>query len=259
MTARGLSGVIPMINETRDELRDALAQRETAESALESARQASARGRALIEAITRQVDDLEAASVRVASSLATEMKAAIAAGGTPSVAPNDREIAKNDVARTALDARRQAAEQVVGDLAAEEGEREREVSDATAAVERAVQDVLRAEAEKITARWTEVDREARALRIKLGCEGDPVWRIAGQSDAGRRATGQNFQDAEFDFRQRQAASAPWLEFSSALISDPAARLDFTAADLAIEEMRKERAERRSADQRFIARMRGEAA
>jgi hypothetical protein len=34
-----------MINTARDELRDALAKRETAESALESARQASARGR----------------------------------------------------------------------------------------------------------------------------------------------------------------------------------------------------------------------
>jgi hypothetical protein len=256
MTARGLSGVIPMINETRDELRDALAQRETAESALESARQASARGRALIEAITRQVDDLEAASVRVASSLATEMKAAIAAGGTPSVAPNDREIAKNDVARTALDARRQAAEQVVGDLAAEEGEREREVSDATAAVERAVQDILRVEVEAIAAKWAEAELAARSLRIKLGVQGDPVWTAAGKSDAGLRATGQNFQDDEFDFRQRQAASAPWLEFSARLLCDASAQLDFGDAEAAVEEMRKERLERRAADERY---MRGEAA
>jgi hypothetical protein len=86
-----------------------------------------------------------------------------------------------------------------------------------------------------------------------------VWTAAGKSDAGRRATGQTFLDSDFGLQERQAAGAPWLEFSSALISDPDARLDFTAADLAIEEMRKERAERRSADQRFMARMRGEAA
>jgi hypothetical protein len=128
MTMFAKKGVSPMINTARDELRDALAQRETAESALESARQASARGRALIETITRQVEDIEAASVRAASSMAAEMRAAIAGGDTPSVAPNDREKAKNDAARTALDARRQAAEQVVADFKAEEREREREVA-----------------------------------------------------------------------------------------------------------------------------------
>jgi hypothetical protein len=193
--------------------------------------------------------------MRISSSLAGEMKAVIASGSILSVATNDREMAKNDVARTALDARRQAAEQVVADLAAGEREREREVSDATAAVERAVQDVLRAEAEKIAARWAEVELEARALRIKLGCEGDPVWRLSGVSDAGRRATYQNREDVEFDLQQRQIVREPWSDFSAALIHDADARLDFTAADLAIEEMRKERAERRAADERFIARMR----
>jgi hypothetical protein len=245
--------------DARKELRDALAQRATAESALEQARQASARGRALIEAVTRQIEDSEAASIRASSLLAANMKAAVASGRTPSVAGNNHEPAKNVASRSELDIRRQAAEQVVAELAAEEHEREGELSDATAAVGLAVQTILRFEVEKITARWVEVDREARALRIRLGREGDPVWRLAGQSDVGCRATGQNFYDAEFDFRQQQAASTPWIEFCSALISDPNATLDFSAADRAIEEMSNEHAERRAADERFIERMRGEAA
>jgi prophage DNA circulation protein len=91
----------------------------TAEGALESARQASARGRALIETIAREIEAVEEASMRASSSLAAEMRAAITRGSAPSVGANDREMAKSDLARTALDARRQAAEQVVADLAAE--------------------------------------------------------------------------------------------------------------------------------------------
>jgi hypothetical protein len=248
-----------MINKERDELRRALGRRAAAESALESARAATDRARAFLEEVVRLFEDHEAASMRASSSLVEEMKAAIASGGTPSADANNREMAKSDVARTALDARRQAAEQVVADLAAEERERAREVSDATAAVEQDVQDILRIEVEAIAEKWAEAELAARALRIRLGRENDPVWRLSGQSDAGIRATGQNFQDTEFDFRQRQITSAPWLEFSSALISDPDARLDFTAADRAIDEMRKERADRRIADERFVARLRGEAA
>jgi hypothetical protein len=133
------------------------------------------------------------------------------------------------------------------------------VADATAAVEQAVRDILRAEVEKIVACWVEVEREARARRILLGCQSDPVWTLAGLSDAGRRATYQNQEDGEFDLRQRQVTSGPWIEFSAALRQDADARLDFTAADRAIDEMRKERAERREADERYIARIRGEAA
>ena len=239
-----------MNNTARDGLRAALAQRDAAESALESARQASARGRALIETITRQVEELDAASVRVASSMAAEMRAVIAGGSTPSVATNDREKTKNDVARTALDARRQAAEEVVGDFKAEENACEQALSDATAAVERAVEDILRQEVEAIAEKWAEADAAARSLRIRLGREGDPVWTAAGKSDAGRRATGCNFQDADFDLRQRQAASAPWLDFASALLSDPDARLNFDGADLEIEKMRKERVARRAENERW---------
>jgi hypothetical protein len=249
-----------MINTARNELRDALARRVTAEGALESARQASARGRALIETIAGEIEAVEEASMRTSSSLAAEMRAAITRGGAPSVATNDREMAKSDLARTALDARRQAAEQVVAELAAEEREHERDVSDATAAVERAVHDVLRVEAEKIAASWEEVELKARAIRIKLGGRsGDPIWRVSGLSDRVGRALYQNGEDREFDRPQSEIARGPWTDFAAALLRDSDAELDFAAADRAIEEVRKERAERRAADERLIARMRAEAA
>ena len=57
MTARKLSGVIPMISKERDELRRTLGRRLAAESALESARAATNRARDLVEEITRQVED----------------------------------------------------------------------------------------------------------------------------------------------------------------------------------------------------------
>ena len=255
-----VTGVFPLTNTVRDELRDTLARLATAEGALESARQASARGRALIETIAREIEAVEEASMRTSSSLAAEMKAAIASGGTPSVTPNDREMRKSDLARTALDARRQAAEQVVADLAAEERERERELSSAKAAVEQAVQSVLRGEAEKIAASWEEVDLKARAIRIRLGGRsGDPIWRLSGLSDRVGRALYQNSEDRGFDRPQSEIERGPWTNFAAALLRDSDAELDFAAADRAIEEMRKESAERRAADERHLARIRGVAA
>jgi hypothetical protein len=241
-----------MSNGARQELRRAQAAHAAAEQALEGARAASERSREFLESTVRRIEAHEAAAIRASSSLVEEMKAAIASGGAPSA--DEREMAKIDVARTALDGRRQAAERVVADLAAEEREREREVSNATAAVATAVQDVLRVEVEALVAKWEQADAAARVLRVRLGVGGDPAWDAAGKSDAGRRATFQNFRDSEFELREQQAARAPWLNFSSALRSDPNARLDFGAADLALEAMRKERADRRAADEAFLERM-----
>jgi hypothetical protein len=150
----------------------------------------------------------------------------------------------------------EAARLVVADFKAEESACEQALSDATAAVERAVQDILRVEVEAIAAKWEESELAARSLRIKLGVQGDPVWTAAGKSDAGRRATSQNFQDREYGLQEQRAARAPWLEFSSALLNDPDAQLDFAASDLAIDEMRKERVARRAENERWT---RGEAA
>jgi hypothetical protein len=161
----------------------------------------------------------------------------------------------------------------VADLAAEEREREREVSDAVAAVERAVHDVLRGEAEKIAASWEEVELKARAIRIRLGGRsGDPIWRVSGLSNRVGRALYQNRGDRKFDSPQSEIARGPWTDFAAALLGDSDAELDFAAADRAIVEMTKEREERRAADdrfiaereerradERFVARMRGEAA
>ena len=251
MTARKLSGVIPMISKERDELRRTLGRRLAAESAFESARAATNRARDLVEEITRQVEDAAEDEKRVSWAAQDRLKAALRSGASPGDFVEERRSAGGDVA-----AKLEAARLVVADFKAEENACEQALSDATAAVERAVQDVLRVEVEAIAEKWAEVDLEARRLRIKLGAQGDPVWTAAGKSDAGRRATHQNFRDSDFGLQEQQAARAPWLAFSSALISDPDARLDFAAADIALEELRRERAARRAENGRW---MRGEAA
>jgi hypothetical protein len=257
--ARVFKGVIPMINTAGDDLQHALARRTAAESARDGARQVTGRARALLEEVIRQAENAVAADSRAERECIAEMRAAFRAGAMPTVSPPDKDAARAAAERATLDIRRAAGEAAIADLAEEEREAEATLERDNEAVAFAIRAVLKEEVEKITQSWEAVEAEARALRIRLGREGDPVWRIAGQSDAGCRATGQNFQDAEFDFQQRQIASGPWIEFSSALIHDADARLDFAALDRALEEISKERAERRAADERYIASLRGEAA
>ena len=258
MTARKLSGVIPMINKERDELRRALGRRTAAESALESARAATDRARAFLEEVVRLFEDHEAASMRASSSLVEEMKAAIASGGSPSADANNREMAKNDAARTALDARRQAAEQVVADLAGESLAAEASLERANEAVASAVRAVILAEAEKLAESWEAVEAEARRHRIRLGDE--PISRLPGFSRTVGRAIYQNRNDDQFERPESEIARSLWTNFASALQrGDPDVQIDFSEADRSLEAMRNERAERRAADERFIARMRGEAA
>jgi hypothetical protein len=89
---------------------------------------------------------------------------------------------------------------------------------------------------------------ARAMR--RGARLDPLTRVAERPKIA--GTTSSILDSA------KSRASPWKEFSAALIRDADAQLDFTAADRAIEEMRKERAERRATDQRLIARIRGEA-
>ena len=257
MTARGLSGVFPVT--AREELKRAQAVQAAAQAALDAARLTSEKGRRLVEEFARQAEDYASAEMRSSTLLADRMKDALKKGEAPAFT-NDRELSKNATSLAHLETRRPAAEAVLADLVAEEREHERDVSDATAAVERAVHDVLRVEAEKIAASWEEVELKARAIRIKLGGRsGDPIWRVSGLSDRVGRALYQNGEDAGLDRPQGEAMRGPWIEFSTALLKDADAELDFAAAERALEEMDKEREERRAANERFALRMRGEAA
>jgi hypothetical protein len=257
MTARGLSGVFPMT--AREELKRAQAVQAAAQAALDAARLTSEKGRRLVEEFARQAEDYASAEMRSSTLLADRMKDALKKGEAPAFT-NDRELSKNATSLAHLETRRHAAEAALADLVAEEREREREASNATATVEQVVQDVLRAEAEKIAASWEEVELKARAIRIKLGGRsGDPIWRVSGLSDRVGRALYQNGEDSEFDRPQSEIARGPWTDFAAALLRDSDAELDFAAADRAIEEVRKERAEHRAADERFHTRMQGAAA
>jgi hypothetical protein len=237
--------------EGRDALRHAQSSLAAAQADLTAARAATDRARDLIEEITRQAEDAAADEKRVSWAAQDRLKAALRSGASPGDFVEERRSAGGDVS-----AKLEAARLVVADFKAEESACEQALSDATAAVDLAVQDILRVEVEAIAEKWAEAELAARSLRIKLGVQGDPVWTAAGKSDSGCRATYQNFRDSDFDLQEQQAARAPWLEFSSALLNDPDARLNFAASDLAIEEMRKERVARRAENERWT---RGEAA
>jgi len=251
MTARKLSGVIPMISKERDELRRTLGRRLAAESAFESARAATNRARDLVEEITRQVEDAAADEKRVSWAAQDRLKAALRSGASPDFA-EERRSAGGEVA-----AKLEAARLVVADFKAEESACEQALSDATAAVERAVRDVVLAEAETIAAKWAEVEAEARAIRIRLGTD---ISHLPGLSTKLGRAIYQNRNDDQFERPESEIARSLWTNFALALQrGDPDAQIDVREADRALEAMSNERAARRAENERFIARLRGEAA
>jgi hypothetical protein len=252
MTARKLSGVIPMINKERDDLRRALGRRTAAESALELSRAAIGRARDLVEEITRQVEDAAADEKRVSWAAQDRLKAALRSGASADFAEERRSVGRDDVA-----GKLEAARLVVADFKAEESACEQALSDATAAVERAVQDVVLAEAETIAAKWAEVEAEARRHRIRLGDE--PISRLPGFSRTVGRAIYQNRNDDQFERPESEIARSLWTNFAAALQREPDVQIDFSEADRALEAMSNERAARRAENERFIARMRGEAA
>ena len=171
--------------EGRDALRHAQSLLAAAQADLTASRAATGRARDLVEEITRQVEDAAADEKRVSWAAQDRLKAALRSGASPDFA-EERRSAGGDVA-----AKLEAARLVVADFKEEENACEKALSDATAGVESAVQDILRVEVEAIAEKWAEVDLEARRLRIRLGAQGDPVWTAAGKSAAGRRATNQN--------------------------------------------------------------------
>ena len=234
------------MDDGREALRNAQGNLVAAEVALTAARATTGRARAMLEEIVRESERLDADARRAADALADKIRGAIEAGAAPPAGV----MSKNAAAGAEVVSRRVVVERIVADFSGAEHHAEAAVESARAAVERAVQDILRVEVEEIAEKWAEADAAARSLRIRLGREGDPVWTAAGKSDAARRATSKNFQDGEFGLQEQQAARAPWLEFSSALINDPDAQLDFACADRAIDEMRKERVARRAENERW---------
>lgn len=250
-----------MVTQTdpRAVLRAAQSALARAERDLGCARAATGRGRALLESVILDVEKLDADDRRRADELADKLRGSIAKGVEAKL-EDEKPIARNMVSRAELETRRVAIERAVADFAAAEHEASLAVERAREAVGEAIQGVLKAEAEKIANRWAQIEREARALRVRLGCQGDPVWSLCGLVDAGRKATYQNHEDDGFDLQQRQIAGAPWIDLAAALAGgDADARPDFTEADRAIAALTGELAERRAADERYIARLRVEAA
>lgn len=241
-------------NNAREALRHAQGNLAAAEAALQAASATTSRARAMLEEIVREGERLEADGRRAADALEDKIRGAIEAGAPPPAGDMSKSAARSD-----LDARRAMVERIVADFAAAEHEAELALSGATAVVERAVQDVLRSEVETIAARWAKADREARELRIKLGRESEPIWRLSGLSDAAHEALGANARDADFRLEESRIMREPWENLAKSLVASADARPDFADADRAIAQLRREREDRQAAHAAFVARMRGEAA
>src|ERR1700678_798937 len=238
--------------EGRDALRHAQSSLAAAQADLTAARSATNRARDLVEEITRQVEDAAADEKRVSWAAQDRLKAALRSGASPDFAEERRSAGRDDVA-----AKLEAALLVVTDFKAEESACEQAFSDATASVERAVRDVVLAEAETIAAKWAEVEAEARAIRIRLGTD---ISHLPGLSTKLGRAIYQNRNDDQFERPESEIARSLWTNFALALQrGDPDAQIDVREADRALEAMSNERAARRAENERFIARLRGEAA
>jgi hypothetical protein len=239
----------------REALRAALGDRQAAEVALTASRATTSRARAMLEEIVREGERLDADGRRAAEALEDKIRDAIAAGASPPAT----DMSKSVAARSDLDARRAVVERIVADYAAGEHEAEQALSGAKAAVDRAVQNVLRSEAEKIAERWTKVEAEARALRIRLGRESDPIWRMNGLSDEAHAALVANARDDDFSLAECMVVRAPWENLAAELHTSADARPDFADADRELARLRREREDRQAAQAAFVARMRERAA
>jgi hypothetical protein len=242
-----------MTKDAREALRAAQLDLAQAESTLEAAQKTVTRAQALLETIVREAKDHEAAEMRVSTSLASEMKAALMTGAALSVSASDREMAKSAAARATLETRRQTAEQVVAELAGEEREAYEAVAMAREAVGEAMRGVLRATAAQISARWEAVEAEALTLRERLGRFSGAVWRIGAIDDASSRALQAN---SDTSFRELdRLIETQWVEFGAALLRDPEARIDFAPVDDVRAAERDERENDRRAVEAINARMR----
>jgi hypothetical protein len=233
--------------ESRETLKVALGDRAAAEAALAHAREVSDRARSILEEIVRQGEAIDARMRQSLEALADEMRGAVLTGPAPSVSASDREAAKTEAARAALDARRAAAERVVSDFAAAEREAASTFEEAQAAVAGAIKAVVRGEAAALAAKWAVGDAEARALRARLGVAYGVVSQIGALDDGVLRGITANTDDRT-DLEVNAAVEASWSTLAAELQRDPEARIDFGPVDRAREEAKAARSRSHATDE-----------
>jgi hypothetical protein len=217
----------------REELKAAHAALAAAERKLETARAATSKARALSAEITRQAAAQEAVERRASVSLADRIKAAIKGGADPSF---DEDTAKNASTRTALEGRRQTAEQVVADLTEEEREAAEAVEASREAVSHCIKAVMREEARALAERWNVAEAEARvaeakarSMRLRLGRFHDVVDKLGRIDDQVWEALRLNTLD-DYDLEADRAVRGVWTSFATALTRDADAKPDFARAE-----------------------------
>jgi hypothetical protein len=233
-------------NESREALRVAQCDREAASAALVHARETADRARDLLEGIVRDGEALEAFALRAAGAMAEAMRAAFLDGTSPPAAMSEKDHSKAAAARASNDLRRQAAEAIVADFAGAERDVEEAVVAARAAVDAAIQAIVRSEIESLAAEWAEIDAKARALRARLGDAYGPTRLLRGLGEDVARAVEQNSHD-RVDLGETASVMAVWNDFAAGLAQDPETTISFAPVDRAREDAKAARERSHASD------------
>jgi hypothetical protein len=218
------------MSDAREALKAAHVAREKAERAVEAARAATNRARALLDGVVRDAEDLRALDQQTSSQHAVALKEALRRGDAP---PVRKASQRADAAKLAeAEDHVRAAEAAVAELRSEEVVAEQGVASAREAVGDAVQGTLRATAAQIAQKWAAVHAESRALRERLGPAHGNVSRLRGLDAVTKAAIDANENDPlEYGYLQSRARmDACWVDFAASLARDSEALILFEPAD-----------------------------
>jgi chromosome segregation ATPase len=158
------------IAEARSRLKEAMASRARAVKALEAARAASGRARALTADLSAAVEKHAGVARRVTTRRTEDLKAQLKAGKSASF-EDIAEVPAIEAKRLEAESRRDAAKAALEELQRDEAAAENELQRLTAAVPLAIKAVVRAHADELAGQILSLEAEAQDLHERIGVFG----------------------------------------------------------------------------------------
>src|SRR5208282_1983223 len=158
------------VAEARGALREAFASRAKLTKALDKAKAASARAKALVSELEAEVERHVGAGRRVTAMRTEDLKATLKAGKAPSFEVL-AEVPAIEAKRLEAESRLEAAKAAEEELKRDESEAEGALAAAEAAIKEVIKAVMLAEAGAIADRILDLEAEADELRLQIGIYG----------------------------------------------------------------------------------------
>ena len=220
-----------MIAAARARLLEAHDAHAEANAALDAAAHAASSARAFLSGIKQEGDRFAEIDRGISTSRAKELKAALKGGTTPTFAAVPA-LPRNAAARADAENRLEAAKLAVAELEADERDAELVAKAAKAELAAAVLAVIAAEAHAIALEVERLELVAQDLRARIGgsysavdqagaCLAETTKRVISSTDR-TDVVVRNMAA----WCVAQAANATWKAFASALVTNPAAELNF---------------------------------